>query len=117
MFAGISSSLSGLTAAQTKINTAANNIANANTPEFKKSRTISEDVSSGGVQVSLDRLNGQDPVALQESTEGLDEVEFSNVNLEEELISVLSAQRSYESNLNAIALQDEALGSLLDILE
>ena len=78
MFAGISSSLSGLATAQTKINTAANNIANANSIEFKKSRTLSEESSSGGVQVSLEKVNTPGVIVFQESDQGLIEQELSN---------------------------------------
>ena len=117
MFAGISSSLSGLAAAQTKINTAAHNIANANSVEFKKIHTVSEESPSGGVQVSLEKVNTPGSIVLQGSDQGLIEQELSNVNLEEELVNLLVGKRSFEANRSAINLQDEALGSLLDIIE
>ena len=117
MFSGISSSLSGLAAAQSKINTAANNIANANSVEFKKTRTVFEEASPNGVQVTLEKVDTPGAVVFQESDQGLIEQELSNVNLEEELVDLLIGKRSFEANLSAINLQDEALGSLLDIIE
>lgn len=117
MFAGIHHSLSGLAAAQNRINTAAHNIANAHTPEFKKSRAIFEESTGGGVQVSLGSENTPGPVVLQETEEELIAQEFSNVNLEEELVNLLLGQRSFEVNVRAIEVQDDALGSLLDIHE
>ena len=117
MLAGIQNSLSGLASAQSRINTAAHNIANANTPDFKKSRTVFEESSAGGVQVSLESVNTSGPIIIQETEEGLVEQELSNVNLEEELVNLLIGQRSFEANARAIEIQDDTLGSLLDILE
>ena len=117
MFAGISHSLSGLAAAQTKINTAAHNIANANTAEFKKTRALSEESAVGGVQVTLNQVNTSGSVVLRDSDQGLSEQELSNVNLEEEVVNLLIGTRAFEVNLKALDLQDQALGSLLDIIE
>ncbi len=117
MFAGISSSLTGLAAAQAKINTAAHNIANNQTPEFKKTRTILEESTAGGVQVTLDQVQTSGASTLREASESQSELELSNVNLEEEVVNLLIGKRSFEANVKAIDLQDQALGSLLDILE
>jgi len=117
MSVGLSYSLSGLAAAQAKLVTAANNIANANTNEFKKTRTTFEESSGGGVHVTLDRVQTPGPIALQESPQGLVEQELSNVDLGEELVNVLISRQSFEANLNAIAVQEQTLGSLLDIVE
>ncbi|MDA0692348.1 MAG: flagellar hook-basal body complex protein [Nitrospinae bacterium] len=48
----IFSALSGMRTSATKLQTSANNLANLQTPGFKKSRTEISDVSSGGAQVS-----------------------------------------------------------------
>ncbi|WP_447971488.1 flagellar basal body rod C-terminal domain-containing protein [Nitrospira sp. M1] len=117
MSVGLTYSLSGLAASQAKLNAAANNIANANTAEFKKSRVIAEEASSGGVIVTLDQVDTPGPLALRESEEGLIEQELSNVDLAEELVNVLISRQSFEANLSAIATQEQTLGSLLDILE
>ncbi|GJL55454.1 MAG: hypothetical protein NPIRA02_25860 [Nitrospirales bacterium] len=117
MSIGLTYSLSGLAASQAKLNAAANNIANANTAEFKKTRVLAEEASAGGVVVTLDHVNTPGPLALRESEQGLREQELSNVDLGEELINVLISRQSFEANLSAIATQDETLGSLLDVLE
>ncbi|GJL52438.1 flagellar basal body protein [Candidatus Nitrospira salsa] len=117
MSVGLSYSLSGLAAAQAKLVTAANNIANANTTEYKKTRTTFEESSGGGVHVTLDSVQTAGPVALLESEQGLIEQELSNVDLGEELVNVLISRQSFEANLSAIAVQEHTLGSLLDIVE
>ncbi len=117
MFPSISSSYSGLVAAQTRINVAANNIANAHTTDFKKTRTIAEESSSGGVQVTLEKVKTPGSVVFQESDQGLIEQELSNVELEEEFMNLLIGQRSFEANLKAIEVQGQTLGSVLDIVE
>ena len=115
MLAGISSSLSGLAAAQSKINVAANNIANAHSEEFKKTRANLSESSAGGVQVTLETLNTPGSVVLKETGQGLVEQEVSNVDLASEFVDVLSGKHLFEANVQAIKTQDETLGSLLDI--
>lgn len=113
MFAGISHSLSGVAAAQAKITTAAHNISNAHTAEFKKTRTIVEESGSGGVQVTQHSQASH----VQGASGDLFEQEYSHVNLEEEVVNLLIAKRSFEVNVKAIDLQDQAIGTLLDIIE
>lgn len=117
MFPSISNSYSGLVAAQARINAAANNIANANTPDFKKTRTLLEESSSGGVQVTLEKVNTPGSVVLEDSDQGLIKQELSNVSLEEEFVNLLIGKRSFEANLKSIEVQNQTLGSVLDIVE
>ena len=116
MFLGFASALSGIQAGSRLLGASAHNIANAQTENFKRTRTVLEESSTGGVIVSLSTDNrpgphfttGEDPFTLREG---------SNVELEEELIHTLEATHLIEANLASIRTQDQVLGSLLDIIK
>ena len=117
MISGISNSLSGLAAAQSKINAAAHNIANANTDGFKKTRAILEESAAGGVQVTLDTVHTPGPISFKETDQGVVPIELSNVDLAEEMVELIVSKHSFQANLGALRIQDDILGSLLDIVE
>ncbi len=116
MFAGIASALSGVQAGSRLLSGSAHNIANALTDDFKRTETTFQESSAGGVVVSL--TQDQRP-GLQVSTgdDPQSDREGSNVNLAEELVDALAATRIIEANLASIRAQDDAIGSLLDLVE
>ena len=101
---------------KTKLGGTADNIANVNTDEFKKSRLTLKEGTNGDVQVDINRINT--PGHRYQELEGdrLVEKESSNVDLEEELPEMMVTQRTYEANLKVLQTRDEILGSLLDIM-
>ena len=118
MIAGIYSSLSGLAVASKKITTAAHNTANANTDSFKKQRALHQEVQpQGGVTTTIEQVNTPGPAIFRETENGLTQFEGSNVDLGEEAVNLLVGKRHYEANLRALDLQNETLGSVLDIIE
>lgn len=118
MISGIYNSLSGLSAAQTRITTAAHNTANANTDGFKKHRALHQEVlPQGGVTTTVEQVDTPGPVISRETESGLIDVELSNVDLGEEAVNVLVGKRTYEANVRALDIQLETLGSVLDIVE
>lgn len=118
MVSGIYSSLSGLAAAQTKINAVAHNTANANTDGFKKHRALNQEVQpQGGVTTSVEQVNTPGPAVFRETENGLTQFEGSNVDLGEEAVNLLIGKRFYEANLRALKIQNDTVGSVLDILE
>lgn len=118
MVSGIYSSLSGLAAAQTKINAVAHNTANANTDGFKKHRALNQEVQpQGGVTTTVEQVNTPGPAVFRETENGLTQFEGSNVDLGEEAVNLLIGKRFYEANLRALKIQNDTVGSVLDILE
>ena len=117
MISGIASSLTGISAAQAKLSATAHNIANAQTDEFKKHRVILEESSAGGVQVKIDQPDTPGPTVFEETDQGLMPIEQSNVDLGEAMVDLLIGRRFFEANVGALKVQDDTLGSLLDILE
>lgn len=118
MVSGIYNSLSGLTAAQTRITTAAHNTANANTYGFKKHRALHQEVQpQGGVTTTIEQVDTPGPVVFRETENGLIVVEQSNVDLGEEAVNLLLGKRIFEANARALGIQIKTLGSVLDIIE
>ena len=118
MVDAIHSALSGLAAFQKKSEVIADNVANASTDNFKKSRTIfSESPAGGGVSVRVDQV--RTPGVPKEILQGNEtiEVETSNVDLGEELTEMIPAAAGYRGNLATIKAHQENLGTLLDIFE
>ncbi len=115
MISAVNSTISALQANKTRLGVTADNIANVNTDEFKKSRAILKEGSNGDVQANIERVNT--PGHRYQELEGnkLIEKEGSNVNLEEEIPELMVTQRTYEANLKVLQTHDKMLGTLLDI--
>jgi flagellar hook protein FlgE len=113
MISGISASLSGLWAFTGTLSNAAGNIANVNTDGYKKATaTIVED-KKGLPGVSVERRDTPGPI-VQETDGSLREL--SNVELAEEFPRMMISQRGYEANIRALKVEDQMIGSLLDII-
>jgi len=93
----LSIGLSGLNAAQLRLDSAAHNVANAQTPGFRRQQVAQQAMPQGGVQatISAERPPG--------------------VSLEAEAVEQMSASYHYKANLRTVQVQDEVMGSLLDI--
>lgn len=88
---------SGLQSAQVRMNAAANNVANLQTPGFRRDEVQSTAQASGGVssQVSKAPQPGAD--------------------LARDLVEQKSATYAFKANLQALKTADETLGRLLDV--
>ena len=115
MIPSVNSTISALQAYKTRLGVTADNIANVNTAEFKKSRASLKEGINGDVQVDINRVNT--PGHRYQELEGdqLIEKEGSNVSLEEEIPEMMVTQRTYEANLKVLQTQNKMLGTLLDI--
>lgn len=115
MIPAMQSALSGLSAYSTKVNSNANNIANANTEGFKKSRVLLSSVEPQGVQAQAQRVETPGAMSYEQTSDGMALIEQSNVDLSEELPQMSLNARFYEANLKTLQVTDEMLGSLLKI--
>ena len=116
MIPSLNSTLSALQAYKKSMGVTANNIANVNTDEFKKSRATMKEGVNGSVEVEIDKVitSGHRYQVLEGNQ--MVEKETSNVNLEEELPDLMITQRTYEANLKVLQTKDKMLGATLDIL-
>jgi flagellar basal-body rod protein FlgC len=116
MIPSINSAISALQAYKSKLRVTANNIANANTVDFKKSRATLREGTNSEVKVNIQRVNTPGFRYKEFEEDQLVEKESSNVNLEEEIPDIIVTQRTYEANLKVLQTQNEMLGSVLDIM-
>lgn len=88
--------LSGMNAAQWSLNSAAYNIANLQTPGFRRQLTVQAALPDGGVSVSIARASETGDA------------------LATDIVGQKIAGYSFQANLLTLKTQDRMLGSLLD---
>ena len=116
MIFSVGSSLSALSAFGTKMGVTSNNLANVESQEFKKSRTLMEEGSNGNVDVEIEQVDTPGYRVLEEVDGQLTEQELSNVDMAEEITETIPTQRGYEANLKALKTQMEMYESVIDTL-
>lgn len=89
--------LSGLNAASSQLATAAHNIANAQTPGFRRQLVEQTAQPDGGVVASIGR------------------VATAGEALAEDVVTQMSATYAFTANVLTLKTQDRMLGSLLDM--
>jgi flagellar basal body rod protein FlgG len=115
MISAIHTALSGLAAFGKQIEVVAQNVANINTDGFKKSRTEFVEIPTGGVLPVVEKDESSGPTVLRDTGGHHTMVQLSNVDLGEETMQQIAAQRSLEANLQTLRMGDALLGSILDI--
>ena len=109
------SALSALQAFSTRVNSNANNIANANTDGFKRTRVNLESTEPGGVKAVVEKMDTPGATFFQEGSSGQEEVERSNVELSREIPEMKLNSTLYKANLKTLQVADEMTGSLLNL--
>jgi len=89
--------LSGLNAASLRLASAAHNVANLQTPEFRRQQVLQQAQPEGGVQAQITRA------------------EQPGTALAEDVVMQMQASAAYRANLGVIKTEDEMLGRLLDL--
>lgn len=96
--------LSGMRAAAVGINATANNVANAQSVDYRAKRVDQTARAEGGV----------DATSLRESPEPT-MPEGSNVDLATEATNLITQSRAYEASMKVVQAQDQLLGQALDL--
>lgn len=95
----INTSLSGMNAAQTRLDVAANNIANLSTDNFTRKEVVQTDLPQAGTKVADVRNVAQ-----------------SGSNLEADMVEQLQARNTYMTNLSVFKSNNDLLmGTIIDI--
>ncbi len=115
MIKGIGPSLSALHSFQKKVQSTANNIANLETDGYKKSRVTLEEAEPDGVKATVETVDQPGPLVLEQTADGEQLVEQSNVELTEEIPQLILSKRAFQANLKVIESENEMIGSLLDV--
>ena len=116
MISSISNNLSALKAFGTGLAVKANNIANSDSENFKKSRAINTEGENGEVKTEIRKVDPDNELPSINSRDNVSESQPSNVDLTEEIPGMIVDQRGFEANLKAIKTKEEMLGSVLDII-
>jgi flagellar basal-body rod protein FlgC len=116
MISGVYSAISALSAFGKRMGVIANNVANVDSDGFKKSRALMQEQEPGGVRVTISRVETPGPRVMEETAEGLEERELSNVNLEEEIPNSLLTEKMFAANTKVVKTEEEMIGSVLDII-
>lgn len=115
MISATQSALSALNAFSTKINSNANNVANIQSEGFKKTRVTNKETENGGVKAVVDTVDTPGMIRMEETSNGTEMVELSNVDMAQELVDSNLNTRFYQANLKTISAEDEMMQSVLDL--
>jgi len=107
---GMNNAASAIKAFGTKMASTADNVANAQSRDFKKTRVVMSETETGqGVKADVSRV--KTPGALDPSGN-----EGSNVNTAEELISTIPTEQGVKANVKAIQTMDDITGTIIDTM-
>lgn len=115
MISAYSSTLSALSAYGNQVAVVANNTANIHTENFEKSRAVMHSTHPTGVEAHVETIQTPEPMAIMSTPEGMSLVEQSNVDLAEEVTTLLIANRAYQANLSILKSEHERVGHLIDM--
>ena len=109
----INNNISALNALATKHGVTSNNVANIDSLEFKKLTAILEEGQTGTVTTKIQTVNT--PGVMINQPDGSMQ-ELSNVDLGQELASMIPTKRGYEANLKALQTNSEMEDTVLDLI-
>jgi len=127
----VNASLSALMAYGRRMGVHANNVANMYSKDFSKSRVLMKEGPDQTVRAEIETIESQvqpreaieeqDPVLAQDAaetspTDALAGYENNHVDLAEEMVGTIISQNAYDANLKMIKVQDEMIGTALDLL-
>ena len=109
MISSIGNNLSALKAFGIGLGIKANNIANSDSENYKKSRVINTVGENGEVKTEIRKVAPENEFPLINSQDATSEAEPSNVDLTEEIPGMIMDQRGFQANLKVIATKEEML--------
>jgi len=127
----VNASLSALMAYGRRMGVHDNNVANMYSQDFDKSRVVMREGPDQTVTAEIETVESrvlpregveeQDPVLAQDAaerpqTDALAGYENNNVELAEEIVGTIITQNAYSANLKMVDVQDQMVGTVLDIL-
>ncbi len=115
MISAIQSALTGLHAHGVKIQSNANNIANSNTEGYKRTRVTLSTQEAGGVKPDVTKSTNSGPMVYEQTNNGQELVELSNVDLGKEIPDMMVNTHFYKANIKTLQVADQMLGSALDL--
>ena len=111
-----SSSASALKAFGTKLAVSANNVANVQSEDFKKSRALLTEGDNDSVKVDISKVNTDGPLVTETFNNERVQRELSNTDIAEEFTQQIITQYGFGANTKTIQTKDDMLGTLIDIM-
>ncbi len=112
----INTGASALKAFGTKMAVSANNVANAYSDDFEKSRALVTEGRNDAVKVEISTVDTGGPVETRMVDGEVVEQGLSNTDLAEEFTDQIITQRAFAANTRTIQTEDQMLGILVDIV-
>ena len=106
-------STSGIVAAATKLQANANNVANANTNGYQTQRVDLVE-SPAGVEARAASVGAPNRADAAANPNGNSPLPPSDVNLADEMVSMVANGNFYQANMRALQAADDMMGTLLD---
>jgi len=116
MITGINSNVSALQAFSKQMSVSANNVANALSDDFKKSRAINTEGENNQVKTTITEINTPGPLVDDPKSTTGELKELSNTDIAEELVNQIVIEHGFKANAKVIKNYDETIGSLIDML-
>ncbi len=125
LLSSVHAAMSGMQAQAARLNHTSENIANADTPGYRRKIVAFQEIVDGGkhtglVETGPVRLDQSDLPKIYDPTHPMADAngyyDGSNVNLVTEIADAREAQRSYEANLKMFEQSRQMSRDLLDLL-
>jgi flagellar hook protein FlgE len=116
MITGINSNVSALQAFSKQMSVSANNVANALSDDFKKSRAINNEGENSQVETVITKIDTPGPLVEDPASQTGELKELSNTDIAEEMVNQIAIKHAFEANTKVIKAYDETLGSLIDMI-
>jgi flagellar basal-body rod protein FlgC len=115
MISSLQSPLSALQAYGMKIRANADNVANSGTEGYKRTRVTLANREPYGVQATASKPDIPGPMVYEQTTDALELIEQSNVDLGREFPEMMLNSHFYTANLKALQAADKLLGDVLNL--
>lgn len=116
MTASIQNSTSALQAFSKQIEVSADNIANALSDDFKKSRAINTEGKNGQVKTVIRKVNTPGPLVTDPLSQTGKLKELSNTDMAEEFTNQITAEHGFSANAKVVETNEETIGTLIDLI-
>lgn len=115
MITAYQSALSAISGFNTKINSHSNNIANAQSEGYKKTKVLFSTDEQNGVKTTTETINTSGQSYFEQTSNGYELIELSNVDLAEEITQMNLGANLYKANLKTLEVTSEMTEEVLNL--
>lgn len=115
MLSAINTAVSGLQAYSLKTQATANNVANLNTDGFKRDVVTLSSQAPQGVSARAGKDQSPGPLVEQNTSNGTEMVEQSNVDLVQEMPDLIMEKNGFSANIKTLQTTDQVMEALINL--